>query len=126
MKAGKDEVTVNVRVMLGDAEGYPIAGIGVVWLLKGIQKHRSINGAASDMKLSYPKALRILRNLENGLGQQLVTRNRGGRSGGGAELTPLGLDFIRRFSRMEEQIQRRAEQAFRKQFHRFRLHRSGG
>lgn len=102
--------------MLSDADDRSFVGIGIVWLLDGIERHRSISQAANDMKLSYPKALRIIRNLEKGLGLQVVIRRRGGNERGGAELTPVGREFLKRFFRMQKKIRNFAVSAFEKEF----------
>jgi molybdate transport system regulatory protein len=107
---------VDVRVMLRNDDDQTFVGIGIIWLLKGIEQHNSISRAAREMNLSYPKALRIIKNLENGLGNQIVICHKGGNERGGAEITPLGRDFIRRFDRMQERIQRFASSAFKKDF----------
>jgi molybdate transport system regulatory protein len=109
-------MVVDVRVMLRNTDNQPFVGIGIIWLLKGIERHRSISRAASEMELSYPKALRIIKNLEEGLGRQVVIRYKGGNERGGAELTPLGRDFIKRFFRMQERIRLFAASAFEKEF----------
>jgi molybdate transport system regulatory protein len=114
-KPGKSMV-VDVRVMLSNTDNQPFVGIGIIWLLEGIERHRSISRAASEMALSYPKALRIIKNLEYGLDRQVVIRYKGGNERGGAELTPLGRDFVRRFFRMQEKIRRFAASAFEKEF----------
>jgi molybdenum-dependent DNA-binding transcriptional regulator ModE len=45
-----------------------------------------------------------------------VIRRKGGNERGGAELTPLGRDFVKRFVRMDNRIQRFALSAFEKDF----------
>ena len=107
---------VDVHVLLTNNDSEPFIGIGIVWLLIGIEKHHSITRAAREMKLSYPKALRLIGNLEKGLGQPIVVRRKGGSEGGGAELTPFGSDFVRRFDRMQNKIRRFAAAAFEKDF----------
>jgi len=83
----------EVRLRLLDEHGHPFMGIGVLWLLDGIDRSGSLAGAARGMKLSYPKALRMVRELEEALGQPLVARERGGCQRGGAALTPFGERF---------------------------------
>jgi molybdate transport system regulatory protein len=107
---------VDVRVMLSDKDNRTFVGIGIIWLLKGIDQYNSISRAAREMKLSYPKALRIIKNVEKGLGKQVVIRHKGGSERGGAELTPLGRDFVRRYDRMQQKILRFAASAFKKDF----------
>ena len=107
---------VDVRIVLRDHEGQSFMGIGLVWLLEGIERHRSISSAAREMELSYPKALRMITNLERGLGHPVVVRHKGGSGRGGAELTPLGREFLRRYDRMQKRIKGFAADTFKKAF----------
>jgi molybdate transport system regulatory protein len=116
MKTLQIPMDVDVHVMLSNADNRPFVGIGIIWLLDGIERHHSISQAAADMKLSYPKALRIIKNLENGLGRQVVIRRKGGNERGGAELTPLGRDFHKRFFRVQEKTRLFATSVFKKEF----------
>ncbi len=107
---------IDIRIMLRDQDGESFMGIGLMWLLAGIDKHRSISRAAREMDLSYPKALRMIKNVESGLGHAVVVRRKGGSEHGGAELTALGQDFLRRYDRMQQRIKRFAVDAFKKAF----------
>ena len=95
---------IDVRIMLKDHEGQSFMGIGLVWLLSGIDRCRSVSSAAREMDLSYPKALRIIKNLERGLGKQVIVRRKGGSERGGAELTPYGREFLARYDRVQRKI----------------------
>ncbi len=107
---------VDVRILLKSDDGEPFMGIGLVWLLRGIERTRSISEAAREMDLSYPKALRMLRNLERGLGVPALTRRKGGAERGGAELTALGRDFLDRYDRLQARIKSHAERLVRAEF----------
>ncbi len=112
----RTKLQIDVKIMLRDAQGEPFMGIGLVWLLAGIAQHRSIARAAREMELSYPKALRMLKNVERGLGQTVVVRRKGGSGHGGAELTPLGRDLLRRYDRLQRRIKRLASAEFARAF----------
>jgi molybdate transport repressor ModE-like protein len=103
---------IDVRIQLLDDEGRPFMGIGLVWLLQGIERLGSVRAAADEMALSYPKACRMIRQLEQGLGQSVVLRTRGGRDGGGAELTEFGRDFVGRYDAMQRQIKRAGQAVY--------------
>ena len=107
---------VNVKITVGDREGRFFMGSGLVSLLEGIDRHRSISAAAREMDLSYPKALRMIKNVESGLACPIVVRRKGGSDRGGAELTPIGRDFLLRYERVQRKIQRFATSAFQKAF----------
>ena len=102
----------DVKVMLVDDGGYRFMGIGLIWLLEGIDRNRSISGAAREMKMSYPKALGMIERLEATLGREVVERWKGGQGRGGSSLTPFGRDFLRRYGRMHDRIKRFAAGAF--------------
>jgi molybdenum-dependent DNA-binding transcriptional regulator ModE len=44
--------------MLRRKDNRPFVGVGIIWLLKGIERTHSISRAASEMELSYPKTSR--------------------------------------------------------------------
>lgn len=112
-------IEIDVRVMLKDEEGEPFMGIGVIWLLTGIEKHHSISQAAREMELSYPKALRMIQTLEDTLQQGMVRRYKGGHLRGGAELTAAGKDFIERYVAMLSEIKKNSAEIFEKRFQGF-------
>ena len=91
-------------------------GIGLLWLLQGIQKHKSIQRAAREMELSYPKALKILNHLETKLGRPLLIRKRGGKDHGGVKLTPFAGKFLIEYARFHQRVKSFAD----KQFGRFK------
>lgn len=119
-------IKIDVRVMLNDEEGEPFMGIGVIWLLKGIEKHHSISQAARGMALSYPKALRMIQTLEDTLQRGMVRRYKGGHLRGGAELTMAGKDFVERYVAMLSEIKKNSAEIFERQFQDFFSQRDDG
>ena len=103
---------LHVRIMLANERGEEFMGAGLLQLLDGIERRRSIAQAARVMSLSYVKALRILTRLERRLGRKLVLRQKGGAAHGGAELTPAGRRFARDFKRLHDGIARLAQRRF--------------
>ena len=99
----------NVRVTLMSDDGDEFMGIGLVWLLQRIDRFRSIQKAARDMKLSYMKALNILNRLEKHVGQPVLLRFKGGVNRGGAELTPFGRSLMRHYLDLRQKMQAYAE-----------------
>ena len=80
--------------------GKPPFGPGKAELLEYIAATGSIRTAAQEMDMSYPRAWGLVREMNALFAEPLVTRTRGGGSGGGAVLTPLGEDVLRRYTRM--------------------------
>lgn len=107
---------IKVRIGLRDSSDEPFMGIGLVWLLRGVQRTGSLSGASREMKISYSKAHRLVRVLEAALGSPVLASARGGSDRGGATLTPKGLAFLERYEAMDAAVRREAEKIFRKAF----------
>lgn len=105
---------MKVRLYLREGDE-KFMGIGVLWLLKGVQKHGSLRQAALDMELSYTKALRMIDNLEKVLGLPVLNRKRGGADRSGASLTEFGQKFASLF----EEFQNRADDQINGMFDEF-------
>jgi molybdate transport repressor ModE-like protein len=103
---------LRIRLSLTDDSGRPFMGIGLVWLLRGIREDGSIHAASRGMGMSYVKALRILNRLEKKIGRPLLVRSMGGRTRGGAVLTPFGVKFIEAFERLQERVERCAHREY--------------
>jgi molybdate transport system regulatory protein len=77
-------------------------GPGKAELLRHIAATGSIRTAASELGMSYNRAWLLVKSLNALFLQPLVMVARGGGTGGGAQLTPLGEDVLARYTRMEE------------------------
>jgi molybdate transport system regulatory protein len=84
-------------------------GPGKVELLEAVQQHGSISAAARSMAMAYRHAWDLIDDLNQCFGAPVVDTATGGRSGGGARLTPLGVDLVRRFRAMERRARRALE-----------------
>ncbi len=82
--------------------GKPPFGPGKAELLEYIAATGSIRTAAQETGMSYPRAWGLVREMNALFTGPLVTRTRGGGSGGGAELTPLGEKVLQLYQRMEK------------------------
>jgi molybdate transport system regulatory protein len=76
-------------------------GPGKVRLLELVAETGSIRKAAAGMNMSYRKAWLLLQALEKGFTAPLVATTTGGRTGGGARLTPLGRLVTARYRALE-------------------------
>lgn len=99
----------EVRIKLKDDDGNAFVGIGSIWLLENIQSFGSVRAAAAAMELSYPKALKLIKSLEDNLGYEVVKRTKGGSNHGGAELTAEGLLFLENFRKLHNELQQEAD-----------------
>ena len=72
-------------------------GLGKINLLALLGEAGSISAAARQMGMSYRRAWFLLDSMQSGFRDPLFVTERGGSSKGGAKLTPLGEDLIRRY-----------------------------
>jgi molybdate transport system regulatory protein len=89
---------LTLRILGGSS---PAMGPGKAALLEGIEKTGSISAAARSMDMSYRRAWQLVQAINESFSEPLVEKETGGRSGGGASLTPLGRKVVERYRRME-------------------------
>jgi molybdate transport system regulatory protein len=77
-------------------------GPGKARLLELVAETGSIRKAAAGMKMSYRKAWLLLKALEETFGAPLLGTSTGGKAGGGAKLTPLGILVASRYRGLEK------------------------
>jgi molybdate transport system regulatory protein len=92
-------VHLTVRVDLGPVGA---VGHGKIRLLEQIGALGSISGAARAVGMSYRNAWLLVDSLNQAFETPLVATNVGGRSGGGASLTPFGAEVIATYRAIEE------------------------
>ena len=105
---------MDIRAKIGivDEHDEQFLGPGLLQLLYGIQKCKSINKAAKEMGLSYKKAHNMVNRLEADLKEQVLIRRRGGTDRGGTEITPLGEIYMDEFKRLEKKVKKSAAKEF--------------
>jgi len=81
-----------------------VFGLGTMLLLAEIDKLGSVSAAARTLGMSYRYALERITVVEKRLGHPLVSRTRGGKSGGGAKLTALGREILEDYRGMAESL----------------------
>jgi molybdate transport system regulatory protein len=77
-------------------------GPGKAELLRHIAATGSIRTAANEIGMSYNRAWQLVTAMNALFREPLVIVSRGGGTGGGAALTPLGEEVLTRYSRMEQ------------------------
>ena len=92
------KIRPQVRILIGAATAL---GPGKVRLLEAIAETGSISGAARSMKMSYRRAWMLVDAMNRSFRGDLVVTLTGGKGGGGARITDLGLDVLRRYHEME-------------------------
>ncbi len=76
-------------------------GPGKVMLLERIAREGSISAAGRSMKMSYKRAWELVSEINGSFAEPLVAAKTGGKSGGGAVLTPRGQELIRHYRAIE-------------------------
>jgi molybdate transport system regulatory protein len=76
-------------------------GPGKIALLEAIHETGSISAGARKIGMSYRRAWLLVEQINTALAQPAVTAAPGGRQGGGAALTPSGLELIELYRAIE-------------------------
>ncbi|UQB42917.1 LysR family transcriptional regulator [Thiomicrospira microaerophila] len=95
---------IRARFWIVGGEGDGYLGIGRIKLLENIQRYGSINRAAKEMNMSYKKAWKLVEDMNQLACQPLVLSEKGGRQGGGTQVTELGEAYIRYFRDLEDRL----------------------
>jgi molybdate transport system regulatory protein len=91
-------IDVDLRVHLGDQIAI---GPGKAQLLESIQRTGSISGAGREMGMSYKHAWLLVDSMNGCFKSALVEAVKGGKTGGGAALTALGLEVLECYRHMQ-------------------------
>lgn len=95
-----DDRQVGVRLRVVVVPGVGI-GPGKAALLEGIKETGSIAAAGRKIAMSYKRAWYLVEAMNGHFNRPLVEASKGGKTGGGAKLTPLGEDVLAAFREME-------------------------
>lgn len=99
--------SLSLRINL-DPDGK--IGPGKIELLEQIATYGSISAGARNMKMSYKHAWDLVEELNRLFGKPVVAAQTGGKRGGGAQLTNVGLAVVTRFRAIERAASAAAEQ----------------
>ena len=91
-------------------------GDGPYELLRRVEEKMSLHQAANQMGMSYSKAWRLIRTLEERLGFALIERKVGGQSGGGSQVTPKGKDLMNHYERFRRDVEKGLDKIYQKHF----------
>ena len=94
----KPKVQFRLRVVREDTIAI---GPGKVALLEAISESGSISAAAREMGMSYRRAWLLVDELNKALVSPAVSTAAGGARGGGAVLTPVGMEIVQRYRAIE-------------------------
>lgn len=96
--SAKSHPSLSVRI---DLDTERRIGPGKIQLLENIRACGSISAAGRAMDMSYKRAWDLVDSINRICGRAAVERQTGGRNGGGAVLTPLGMSLVARYRKIE-------------------------
>lgn len=92
-------VKIRLRITRGEDDAF---GPGKAQLLESLLETGSLNRTASAMKMSYVKALALVRAMNTHFREPLVVLSRGGKQGGGTQVTDTGRKVLAEYHAMRE------------------------
>lgn len=90
---------LSIRIDFGEKQRI---GPGKVRLLERIAELGSISAGGRSLQMSYRRAWELIEELNRIFAEPVVTSKSGGKQGGGAVLTPLGVALIARYRAIEQ------------------------
>jgi len=105
---------VITRLKIGNDKHF--FSIGPMELLQNIETFSSIRKATDSMGMSYTKALRILRTMEEELGFAVVISEKGGSNHGKTTLTEQGRLVLHTFQGIQADVSQYAEKLVKERF----------
>jgi len=106
----RPKVRARLRIELDDDIAI---GPGKADLLDGIRASGSIAAAGRGMGMSYKRAWQLVESMNGCFKAPLVEATKGGHSGGGAQLTALGVEVLARYRHMEAETKKAIERDVR-------------
>jgi molybdate transport system regulatory protein len=79
-------------------------GPGKIRLLESINSCGSISAAGRAMQMSYRRAWLLVDDINRICGGAVVETQEGGKHGGGAKLTPIGLSLVARYRKIQRSV----------------------
>jgi molybdate transport system regulatory protein len=101
---------LSIRIDLSNGDRI---GPGKVALLEAIQAKGSISGAARLLGMSYRRAWLLVEEINKTLAKPAVVAEMGGRSGGGASVTPAGEKIVDLYRAIERRTREVSSAEFR-------------
>lgn len=103
---------IRSKIWFEDGSGEVIFGLGRLKMLEAIERNGSIQAAAKELKMSYRALWGRITATENRMGRRLLTRNIGGASGGGSQLTPFAKILLENFRDIHRRIALESDRLF--------------
>ena len=97
---------LSIRIDLANGTRF---GPGKAALLAAIRGEASISGAAKTLGMSYPRALKLIEQMNSAFDSPIVEAQHGGPKGGGARVTAKGLELLRLYNSISHSAQESSE-----------------
>ena len=111
-----DVIAVKTITRVKICKNKPFFSTGPLELLEKIESYSSIKKATEAMGMSYTKALRIIRTMEEELGFPVVISKKGGNNRGATVLTEKGKRVIKIYKEIYTSVSAYAEKLVDKKF----------
>lgn len=98
-----DQPKLNVRIDLPNGERF---GPGKAALLSALLRQRTIRGAADALNMSYPRALKLIEQMNRAFRAPVIETRHGGSAGGGSTVTALGRQVLSKYQAIVETAQK--------------------
>lgn len=92
-------VAARFRILRGEEDAF---GPGKAQILESLLETGSLNRTASTLKMSYVKALALVRAMNTHFSHPLVTLSRGGKQGGGTQVTETGKKVLEEYQALRK------------------------
>lgn len=93
-------------------DGVFLMGPNYLRFLAAVEETGTIREGGRAVGWSYRTCLNRLRRMEQVLGEPILATTRGGRTGGGARLTPEARRLVKVFTRWQREVERLTRRAF--------------
>jgi len=110
------KLAIKSKIWIEDDKGSMVFGLGRLHILGAIEKHGSILAASKSLNMSYRAAWGKIKATEQRLGKSLLTRQVGGLSGGGSQLTPFAKALVKKFIYLQSLVEREVDLFFEEHF----------
>jgi molybdate transport system regulatory protein len=110
------KMTIKSKIWIEDEKGAMVFGLGRLRILGAIEKYGSILAASKSLNMSYRAAWGKIKVTEHCLGKPLLTRQVGGISGGGSQLTPFAKALVKKFEHLQSLVEREVDLFFDEHF----------
>ena len=91
-------------------------GPGIAKLMHLTDELGSISAASNEMGMSYSKAWTIIKRMEKELNMKVFETKTGGKDGGRSTLTAPAKNFLERYDKMMDYLDKQAAKAYKKYF----------